>query len=334
MAPLGVNMRESRPSLLATLILVAVAPAAGKQLSADPAIYITEDVWPLATVEHAIAHLPVAEAAWTPCIGQVLEYASKRCTLLAVAGDPVLEAAVDTLGRMWDVDVAPLHDGGLPIIRYLPGAPAVGVHGDRSAAGLVPNATLVLYLTGSDVPSTSSGAGNTFFPDLGIDVAPRRGRVLSFTNVDAFGMPELRSRHGVRPVSVRARSDRLVVQVPLVHPPGAVRAEARAEHVSGAKHMIHLGVMGGLLLGLLVYQLWKAHPGKAWFTAVPPEISDDESIQSSAVALLRHAASSSPSLPLAPPILIVCLALVGGVVGLTLSRLSGASQAAWRPAMM
>ena len=78
------------------------------------------------------------------------EFASKRCTFLPAAGDEVVEAVLASVERAWGVDTARLRERGVPIIRYLPGAPPVGVHGDEDRHRFVPNATLVLYLTPPD----------------------------------------------------------------------------------------------------------------------------------------------------------------------------------------
>ena len=88
--------------------------------------------------------------------------------MLPVAGDALLEEVTATIGTTWNIDVSLLRRDGLPIIRYLPGAPSVGVHGDIGATGLVPNVTLVLYLTDGEAASgeveQKQGSGQTFFP--------------------------------------------------------------------------------------------------------------------------------------------------------------------------
>ena len=131
----------------------------------------------------------------------------------------------------------------------------MGVHGDIGATGLVPNMTRVLYLTDGG----EGVGGQTFFPDAGVAVAPRRGAVLSFVNVDAAtGAPDPAARHGVGAVNAAARGDRLVVQVPVLHRAGAARGVAYAEHVSGAKHKVHMGLMGHH--GGAAVWPWRAHP--------------------------------------------------------------------------
>ena len=117
------------------------------QLSSSPCLWRTDDFITPASAAHLLSRIPTDEAAFEPCLNQVHEFASKRCALLPVTGDKVTEALLTKLSATWDVDVARLVMRGLPIIRYLPGAPAVGLHGDEDRHGSVPNATLVLYLT-------------------------------------------------------------------------------------------------------------------------------------------------------------------------------------------
>ena len=110
----------------------------------------------------AVAHLrspPSDEGAYEPCIGQVDEFASK--SRLAGGGRRGGGGRVASVERAWGVDTARLRERGVPIIRYLPGAPPVGVHGDEDRHRFVPNATLVLYLTPPDVDAP--GGGQTFF---------------------------------------------------------------------------------------------------------------------------------------------------------------------------
>ena len=203
------------------------------RLSASPNIWLTHDFLSPQTVAHMIANVPKDEAKYSPCIGQVDEFDSKRCTLLPVADDDVLEAALDKIGHTWDIDVTALKKGGLPIIRYLPGAPAVGKHGDEDRHGVVPNATLVMYLTASD--RTADGpTGQTIFPEADVAVTPRRGSVLSFQNVDETGARHPNGKHLVSAVPKDAAGDRLVVQIPIKYEANT-RPYAYPEHVSGAK---------------------------------------------------------------------------------------------------
>ena len=169
--------------------------SAGADLARSPLsakLHPTQSVWQThgvlsdSAVAHVLGKLPNDETGlWHPCVGQVAQFASKRCTLLPVKGDIVLHAALASIEAAWGADLGALHAGGLPIIRYLPGAPAVGVHGDRGASGLVPNATLVVYLTDGE-----AGSGETVFPALGLKVSPKRGSVLSFMNVGPGGAAE------------------------------------------------------------------------------------------------------------------------------------------------
>ena len=260
--------------LSAALILPAVAvvdlarpvPAAATkstQLQTSPSIWLTRGLVDEATVKHMLSRIPADEGAWTPCVGQKEEFASKRCTMLRVGDDVTITRAIQRIGNTYDIDVSRLMDGGLPLIRYLPGAPGVGVHGDIGMSGVVPYATLVLYLTDGE-PATSSwlgsGAGvsgQTFFPALDVRVTPERGAVLSWVNVEATGAPDARARHGVTAVAADAVHDRFVVQIPIVRPLNAARGYAYPEHVSGSKHMIHIGLMVGVALFVGAMSLWQ-----------------------------------------------------------------------------
>ena len=266
---------EMMTALQLALAMVAVAVVradlakteGGEKLHGNYSVYLTRDVLSHRSVEHLIGLLPAGNSpSWTPCVGQRLEFMSKRCTLLNVTGDKVLQAALATISSTWNIDTSRLATGGLPIIRYLPGAPAVGVHGDKGASGYVPNATIVLYLTDAEDASTPHAdgekegptAGQTYFPNLGIAVTPVRGSALSFVNVDAHGVPHPAGRHGVAAIPSSAKGDRLVVQIPIAAP-GRERAYAYAEHVSGAKHVWHMGFIMAIFAG---YFIWQAMQGQ------------------------------------------------------------------------
>lgn len=126
----------------------------------------------------------------------------------------------------------------------------------------MPNATLVVYLTDGE-----DGSGETHFPALDLKVRPSRGSVLSFMNVDAAGAPDPKSKHGVSAVSSRTGRDRVVLQIPLLATggPGA-RARAYPEHVSGGKHMAHMGIMALVLAGFGAYAVWNAFFGAPGYT--------------------------------------------------------------------
>lgn len=242
-------------ALATTATAVDLAKSSGRgarrlSSTASPSVWLSPNLIPTIAVDHILASLPKDEAAWTPCIGQTQEYASKRCTLLTAGSldGGVLEKFLAVLEKSFNVGMHALRDGGLPIIRYLPGAPEVGVHGDIGATGLVPNATLVVYLTDADV----DGGGFTYFPALdGVRVLPKAGSVLSFANVDGEGKPDPAAKHGVTRVSHKATSDRVVVQIPIAN------GVAYPEHVSGAKHKAHLAIMGLMVVGFIVYSIWK-----------------------------------------------------------------------------
>jgi len=202
------------------------------RLSAEPHVWMTHDFFSPETVEHMLSRVPSAESAYSPCIGQVDEFESKRCTLLPAAGDALIDAALAKVEAAYDLDASRLRAEGVPLIRYLPGAPPVGKHGDEDKHGVVPNATLVVYLT----PST--GSGQTIFPDADLRVDPRPGAVLSFTNVGADGKPHPKAKHWVSAVPADAPRDRLVLQIPIAveaRADGTVRRYAYPEHVSGGK---------------------------------------------------------------------------------------------------
>ena len=196
------------------------------QLSSSPSIWLTRNFLSSDTVWHMIASVPKNESAYMPCIGQVEEFESKRCTMLLVAGDPIIEAALAKIGNAWNMDMSRIAEGGLPIIRYLPGAPPVGKHGDEDRHGVVPNATLVIYLTNGD--------GQTIFPEADVAVTPQLGSVLSFQNVDDTGLPHPLAKHLVSAVPKEASGDRLVIQIPISYS-SAGEAYAYPEHVSGDK---------------------------------------------------------------------------------------------------
>ena len=232
------------PCLLASLAADLAKPAAnGTQLASSPSVWITQDFLEGAHIDGVLGMLPTTESAWTPCIGQVSEFRSKRCTTLPVGGDAdgALISLIERVERTFGVDATALKKGGLPIIRYLPGAPPVGVHGDIGHDGLVPNATLILYLTDSEHDS-----GKTWFPLLrghdgedGLSITPKRGQVLSFTNVNADGHAEPKAKHGVSAVSQDAKGDRFVVQIPVLHVAGEPKPRAYPKHVSGTKAEKH-----------------------------------------------------------------------------------------------
>jgi hypothetical protein len=219
-------------SLLAVKDLARPNSARATQLSSEPNIWITHDFLSSATVNHLLSKVPTDESAYSPCIGQVEEFDSKRCAMVPAAGDTILEAVLANIESHFDVDTSRLIKGGLPIIRYLPGAPPVGNHGDEDKHGVVPNTTLVVYLT----PST--GSGQTIFPDADVSVTPRVGSMLSFQNVDNAGSPHKKAKHWVSAVPKDAPRDRLVLQIPFSHERttnGILRRYAYPEHVSGGK---------------------------------------------------------------------------------------------------
>ena len=102
--------------------LARPAVEAAERLSDAPNIWIARDFLSAATVAHMRSKVPKDEGAYHPCIGQVDEFDSKRCSFLPVEGDALLEAALAQIGHAWGIDTSRLRQG-LPLIRYLPGAP-------------------------------------------------------------------------------------------------------------------------------------------------------------------------------------------------------------------
>ena len=93
----------------------------------------------------------------------------------------------------------------------------MGKHGDEDRHGVVPNATLVVYLTGSTGGAGTAPPGQTLFPEAGVAVSPSPGAVLAFQNVDATGAPHPKGKHLVSAVPKDAAGDRLILQIPIVH---------------------------------------------------------------------------------------------------------------------
>jgi len=174
--------------------------------------------------DHAVSRLKsVAPTEWFPCRGQSSQFEWKQCFNLPVLGDRMLENAVDMIGAAYNLDVSELAADGIPIIRYLPGAPAVGVHGDVGDHGEVPETTLVLYLTDGG-PHVG---GRTFFPGPQYYVTPKRGSCLSIENGHNS------TRHGVEAFSSAALHERLVIQIPTRRKAHATMLSAYSQHVSG-----------------------------------------------------------------------------------------------------
>ena len=71
----------------------------GTQLSASPSIWLANDLLADSHVDGVLKLLPKDESEWTPCIGQVSEFASKRCTTLAVETEGVLPSLLLLLSQ-------------------------------------------------------------------------------------------------------------------------------------------------------------------------------------------------------------------------------------------
>jgi len=199
------------------------------RLASEPNLWLTHDFINSEVVDHLLSKVPKDEAKFEPCIGQIEEFDSKRCTMLPAQGDEVMEAFLAKVETVWNVDVSRLQKSGVPIIRYLPGAPPVGKHGDEDRHGMVPNATLVAYLTASE------RGGHTLFPEANVSITPRRGSILAFQNVDTHGRPHPLAKHSVSAVPKDATHDRIVIQIPIAHSSEG-RRYAYPEHVSGMKN--------------------------------------------------------------------------------------------------
>ena len=97
------------------------------------------------------------------------------------------------------------HGEPIQVLHYTPGAeykphfdyfdPAHEGNDKMLAMGGQRMATLIMYL--NDVPA----GGSTVFPDLGLDVLPRKGNALYFAYATEDGQLDRRSLHGGSPVS-------------------------------------------------------------------------------------------------------------------------------------
>ena len=78
--------------------LARPASHGAERLSAAPNIWMAHDLLSPTTLTHLLSKVPKSEDAYEPCIGQVDQFASKRCTMLPVRGDDVAEAVVAQIG--------------------------------------------------------------------------------------------------------------------------------------------------------------------------------------------------------------------------------------------
>ena len=76
--------------------LAAPQTAAGTHLHGPyPSVWLTP-VWALTTADSVISKVPTHdESVWEPCVGQIDQFDSKRCTNLPVLGDAILEALLE-----------------------------------------------------------------------------------------------------------------------------------------------------------------------------------------------------------------------------------------------
>jgi hypothetical protein len=129
----------------------------------------------------------------------------------AMAFDPVIEDVTLRLiqRRMVAAANCPLaHAEPLTLLRYEPGQEYRPHRDYRPPSAFVPAAqggpgqrvaTVIAYL--NDVPA----GGDTEFPLLGLTLAPERGGLLAFRNVDAAGQPDPRTLHAGRPVEAGSK---------------------------------------------------------------------------------------------------------------------------------
>ena len=127
-------------------------------------------------------------------------------TSYAMAFDPVIEDVSLRLiqRRMVGTVGCPLaHAEPLTLLRYAPGQEYRPHRDYRPPSGYVPLAqggsgqrvaTVIAYL--NDVEA----GGDTEFPLLDLTLAPKRGSLLAFRNVDAAGQPDPRTLHAGKPV--------------------------------------------------------------------------------------------------------------------------------------
>ena len=210
-------------------------------ISLAAGLKLSRNVLSDAAVDHIVGLVPADDSSWVPCIGQVEEFASKRCTLIPVGAK--CSARFAAISSTFGVDTSALDM--LPIIRYLPGAPPVGVPATSAPTASCPTAR-------SSVPDRAD-APNRARPSSRRSTSAWRAPAapLAFDNTDAAGAPDPAMRHGVTAVAAAATRDRLVIQIPIL------AGKAYAEHVSGSKHMIHMGLMGSVAAGFGVWKLYQ-----------------------------------------------------------------------------
>lgn len=123
------------------------------------------------------------------------------------AETPLIDVIEQRLAQLTDWPLT--HGEGLQILRYEPGQqykphfdwfdPKTAGGASHLQRGGQRVATTVLYL------ATADAGGATSFPKTGIEVSPRAGGAIFFTDVDAQGMPDPLSLHAGTPVVAGAK---------------------------------------------------------------------------------------------------------------------------------
>ena len=146
------------PCLLASLAADLAKPAAnGTQLASSPSVWITQDFLEGAHIDGVLGMLPTTEShgrralARSPSLLEALHDSTRRRD-----ADGALISLIERVSA-FGVDATALRRAGSPSFGTCR-CTSAGVRGDIGHDGLVPNATLILYLTDSEHDS-----GKTWF---------------------------------------------------------------------------------------------------------------------------------------------------------------------------
>tara|TARA_B100000989_G_scaffold293085_1_gene269949 strand:+ start:1179 stop:1982 length:804 start_codon:yes stop_codon:yes gene_type:complete len=143
----------------------------------------------LSATEVAYTLLLLTNSVWYPCPMQEAQWPMKRCTKLNVSH----LASKMTAWRLSTPYVAVTKD--LPsTANRMRHCPHYDVFPERNST-IPPNATKLVYLTDTNVPSKFSG--QTIFPRANISVTPRAGTLVSWINTFPNGNRNPYSLHGV-----------------------------------------------------------------------------------------------------------------------------------------
>jgi hypothetical protein len=169
--------------------------------------------------------------AWYPCPRQETSWPSKRCAKLELASIPLLETLRSRLEAAW----ANLTFDSLSHIAVAVDMPTNAtamrhdyhrdVFPERGVHATGPSTTMSLYLTAPHRSHPLERSGATIFPDAGLQLRPRVGRLLAWANVCADGSPAPNSRHGVGAYSGDDQPERVALHIPVEGTAG------RSEHV-------------------------------------------------------------------------------------------------------